>query len=51
MMLSKMVRVRMRVINQSNKNAGNDSGMHAVLGCTVDPSRDSIQLCSCFVLK
>ena len=30
-MLSKMVRVR--VINQSNKSAGNTSGVYAVLGC------------------
>ena len=36
MMLSKLVRVRvmvrMRVINQSNRSAGNKSGVYAVLG-------------------
>ena len=34
MMLSKTVRVRVRVrvIHQSNKSAGNESGAHAVLG-------------------
>ena len=32
MMLSKMVRVRVRVINQLNKSAGNKSGVYALLG-------------------